>query len=97
MTATEKFSYLLKEYLKGNYTTRNCCELFCFYHRDLALPPISPETKAWVDNLDELCGRFSEFPEDHALCADTFVNENEIRAYMKTCSDEVLLSLAGTP
>lgn len=97
MTTVETMIYMLTEYNKGSYTTADFCDIFEIYYRNLELPPLPSKTEEWLDKLDELCGRFSEFPEDHALCSDAFVNENVIRAYMKTCPDEVLSSLSGAP
>ncbi len=90
MNTIEKFTYLILEYNKNNYTTRDFCELFEWYYRDLDIPNLSAFSENWLKDLDELCGRFSEYPEDLEI-PNVFVDEKTIKAYTKNFSPKLLI------
>lgn len=92
MTAYETFKYLLYEYNKGSYSTGDFCELFTLYYRDLDLDLPSEYAEKWMDGLDELCGRFSDIPEDFVRYPGVYCDEKVIKAYTKEFSPELLQS-----
>lgn len=83
MDTIEKLIYLISEYNKSNYTTSDFCDLFECYYRDSDLPELSDFAEKWLQRLDELCGRFSEFPEDLAI-PNAFIDAQTIKAYTKS-------------
>lgn len=89
MNTIEKFTYLISEYNKNNYTTRDFCELFELYYRDLELPNLSDFAEKWLQDLDELCGRFSEYPQDLEI-PNVFVDEKTIKTYTEDFSPKLL-------
>ena len=89
MNTIEKFTYLISEYNKNNYTTRDLGELFELYYRDLELPNLSDFAEKWLQDLDELCGRFSEYPQDLEI-PNVFVDEKTIKTYTENFSPKLL-------
>lgn len=90
MTTIEKLIYLLIEYNKGNYSTRDFSDLFVLYYRDYEEALLFSSAEKWLYDLDELCGRFSEYPEDLAI-PNAFVDEKTIKAYVKDVPEEIFL------
>lgn len=82
----EKIIYILTEYKKDNYTTADFCDLFEEYYGELELVSISEKAEDWFKGLDELCGRFSEFPEDHRNYPGVYCTEEDIRTYTRSFS-----------
>ncbi len=80
MTTNRQLYYLISEYEKGKYCTRDFCELFsdCYYHGE---PDLSEETELWFGNLAQRCARFSEFEEDLAL-ENIYFSEDEIKKFL---------------
>lgn len=88
MTMIEKFLYLISEYNRGNYSTSDFCELITLYYRDWEDGSLSPSAEKWLHALDELCGRFSEYPEDLAI-PNAFVEEKVIKVYTQSFPAEL--------
>lgn len=90
MNPMETMIYLLTEYNKGNYTTSDFCDLFEEHYRDVELLPLSKKAEDWLEGLDELCGRFSEYPEDHRIYPGIYYTDEDIRTHMKDFSPDML-------
>lgn len=90
MTIIEKIIYILTEYKKGNYTTADFCDLFEEYYREVELLSIPKTTENWLTGLDELCGRFSQFQDDHRNYPGVFYTDEDIRTYTENFSIDML-------
>ncbi|KSV58068.1 hypothetical protein [Acetivibrio ethanolgignens] len=90
MNSKEKLIYLIINYNKGNYTTSDFCDLFIEYHRDMAEEEeLSSFSEKWLDNLSEMCYRFSDSPEDLSI-PNVYFDENKIKEYTTNFSTKLI-------
>ncbi len=86
MTTEEKLYYLIIEYGKGNYTTKDFCELFSeyYFHEEHRLPE---DTDNHFRQLAERCARFSDCKADLAL-ENVYFSESDIINYLSKIPKE---------
>lgn len=82
MTSKEKLIYLITKYKEGKYSTSDFCDLFVKYHRDMSdEETLSEFSEKWLNDLSEICARFSESPEDLSI-PNVYFSENDIKEYL---------------
>lgn len=89
LTLKEKLIYIILNYNMGNYTTRDFCELFIEYHRDMAEEELSNFSEKWLGDLSEMCYRFADSPEDLSI-PNLYCDEEKIKEYTTNFSAKLL-------
>lgn len=89
MTLKEKLMYLILNYNMGNYTTSDFCDLFIEYHRDMAEEELSNFSEKWLNDLSEMCYRFSDSSEDLSI-PNVYFDEKKIKEYTTNFSTQLI-------
>lgn len=89
MTHKEKITYLIENYNAGNYDTFIFCDLFIQYHRNMDTENLSFFAKNWLEELSEICYRYSDSPEDLAI-PNVYYDKEAVKKHTSTFSAQLL-------
>jgi hypothetical protein len=93
MNPKEKLYFLLVEYLKGNYSTKDFADWFTnIFNLEMDYSLLSKDEYKYFKELEEMTGRFSPYEEDLKL-PNVFFNEQEILEKAKYVYDKLFKNL----
>ena len=84
MECKDKISYIIFGYLNEEYEINDFCNLYLEYYEELDTENLYLPVIWRLRTLCEMCGRFSDFPEDLEMYPGVYYTEKEIKEYMET-------------
>lgn len=78
MTGKERLYYLIENYYNKNYDINTFVDEFCRIYRDELMDSDCSNLEIQIfSELDEICGRFSNYETDEKI-AKIYYNENDV-------------------
>ncbi len=81
MTDKENITYLIENYNQGHYDTFIFCDLFYQYYKNMDIEELSTFSQKWLEELSEICGRYSDSPEDFAIFSNVYYDQKAVKKH----------------
>ena len=89
MTDKEKLYYLIKEFIKGNYTSTAFCDEFTVqYDIETDYSTLNDEENQCFSELSEITARFSDDAEDLKI-PNLYFNEKQVKAKINEVAEKL--------
>lgn len=96
MNIKEQLYYLIREYLKENYTTNIFCEQFTnIYCQERHRANLSKLEDMEFDNLNDVTSRYSEFDEDIKMYPGVYFTDEDVRKKVEEVYKKLQVESSG--
>lgn len=96
MNIKEQLYYLIREYLKENYTTTIFCEQFTnIYCQERHKANFSKLEDVEFDSLNDVTSRYSEFDDDIKMYPGVYFSDKDVRKKVEEVNENLQVESSG--